>query len=377
MTVVFLERDFNPDEPRDDHGQWTSGGSSDALQSSDFAGVGKNSIAEDSMETMSFLITSGKNDAVTEQDAVEAKAAVQEQLSTGLKDNADWQKYVQLTQHVSDGGSLEVDHLVKRWASTSSDTEPESLLLQAMVAEEFGITDHRNAGLQAANPTYVETNALADRVVLYRDQGGYRAPETLPEARETVKAGYRAFAREMYAQTQDDLAAHGIKSVYLARGVLEDHPSAVTDMRMHPMSSFSTDYAKAYQFSGGAMIFAKVPASRIISTPRTGFGCLNEREVVVLGGVMKVVTTPRGLVRADWTNTVADILKPKKAAASKDVLEVDGTLLNADWTKTTWDLPPYKSPEFMVLVNDLDAIKKLPVYLHAVRTGVIVNDEWV
>lgn len=53
------------------------------------------------------------------------------------------------------------------------------------------------------------------------------------------------------------------------------------------------------------------------------------------------------------------------------------TLENADWTKQTWDLPPYKSKEFFEVVKDLRAFKKLPVYAHAVRKGLIVNDRWV
>lgn len=60
------------------------------------------------------------------------------------------------------------------------------------------------------------------------------------------------------------------------------------------------------------------------------------------------------------------------------VISLDADLENADWTKTTWDLPPYKSPEFMAMIgNDLEAFKKLPVYKHAVDAGLIHDDEWV
>jgi hypothetical protein len=60
-------------------------------------------------------------------------------------------------------------------------------------------------------------------------------------------------------------------------------------------------------------------------------------------------------------------------------INIDADLLNADWTKQTWDLPPYKSPEFMRLVppSELEAFKKLPVYKHARKNGLINdNDEW-
>ena len=59
----------------------------------------------------------------------------------------------------------------------------------------------------------------------------------------------------------------------------------------------------------------------------------------------------------------------------------DADPMNADWTKRTWDLPPYKSKEFMRSLQSwgttLEEFRKLPVYVFAVRKGVIVDDEWV
>lgn len=60
-----------------------------------------------------------------------------------------------------------------------------------------------------------------------------------------------------------------------------------------------------------------------------------------------------------------------------EVVAPDADLANADWTKTTWDLPPYRSKEFMEQVPDLEAFKKLPVYAKAVEAGLIHDDEWV
>jgi hypothetical protein len=58
-------------------------------------------------------------------------------------------------------------------------------------------------------------------------------------------------------------------------------------------------------------------------------------------------------------------------------LVVDSDLENADWTKQSWDLPPYKSEEFNEVVPDLAGFKKTPVYAAAVKKGLIVNDQWV
>jgi hypothetical protein len=62
---------------------------------------------------------------------------------------------------------------------------------------------------------------------------------------------------------------------------------------------------------------------------------------------------------------------------SNETLSPDADTHSADWTKQSWDLPPYKSPEFMETHSDLDAFRKRPVYQHAVDAGLIVDDEWV
>ena len=63
------------------------------------------------------------------------------------------------------------------------------------------------------------------------------------------------------------------------------------------------------------------------------------------------------------------------------MFNIDAQLHNADWTKQSWDLPPYKSEEFMEALDDMDMtlehFKTLPVYKHAVRQEKIVDDEWV
>ena len=62
-------------------------------------------------------------------------------------------------------------------------------------------------------------------------------------------------------------------------------------------------------------------------------------------------------------------------------ISIDLDPMNADWTKATWHLPPYKSEEFMRFLQSsgstIEDFRKLPVYLFAVEQGVIVDDEWV
>lgn len=58
----------------------------------------------------------------------------------------------------------------------------------------------------------------------------------------------------------------------------------------------------------------------------------------------------------------------------------DADLENADWTKQSWDFPPYGSPAFLNLIGGPDALpkfRKSSAYLGAVDAGLIHDDEWV
>lgn len=57
----------------------------------------------------------------------------------------------------------------------------------------------------------------------------------------------------------------------------------------------------------------------------------------------------------------------KLAGKSNDlIINIDADAMNADWAKRTWDLPPYKSPEFMNFLrftgSTLDQFRNTPVY---------------
>lgn len=58
------------------------------------------------------------------------------------------------------------------------------------------------------------------------------------------------------------------------------------------------------------------------------------------------------------------------------MINIDAEPHNQDWIKQTWDLPTYKSDEFLLLFNDLAAFRNLPVYKMAVKKGLIKDDEW-
>jgi hypothetical protein len=69
--------------------------------------------------------------------------------------------------------------------------------------------------------------------------------------------------------------------------------------------------------------------------------------------------------------------RAKEADMARKQVNLDDSSENADWTKQSWDLPPYMSPGFLAIVPDVEAFKKSQTYKNAERAGLILDDEWV
>jgi len=183
--------------------------------------------------------------------------------------------------------------LIRMWATTSNDSSPRSLAMQEAAAKEFPV-----AGA-ASWPIDSDTKAAVDSLL---DQ--YGGP-------------MRTFLRTQYNLTQEYFAKAGIKEVTLERGMqFSEAPFArkgyppswlrqsgtttgyVAEVPDRPLSSwsFSPKVASSFGTKGlftpqameegrvGVVVQKTVPASQILSTPLTGYGCLEEQEAVVLGG---------------------------------------------------------------------------------------------
>lgn len=84
-----------------------------------------------------------------------------------------------------------------------------------------------------------------------------------------------------------------------------------------------------------------------------------------------------------WRIRLRDLLRQfSSATAGVSLALMSGTAIesdvDADWTKPTWDLPLYKSPEFMAgLGMSLEEFRRLPVYRRAVLKGLVrTGIEW-
>lgn len=170
--------------------------------------------------------------------------------------------------------------LVDQWAKTSGDSDKLSNLVQDVAEQEFR--------LKAA---YLSPKRDAERKAGLELFG-----KELPlEHREVISS----FLRATYQNTQDTLKAADITHMEVTRGYSGKDEPGVRDVRLQPLSSFTTDRRVAEEFAAGSIskpsqiyaadsatriVSARIPRERIFSTALTGPGCVTESEVVVLGG---------------------------------------------------------------------------------------------
>jgi hypothetical protein len=100
------------------------------------------------------------------------------------------------------------------------------------------------------------------------------------------KKALRHFIAAQHEHTQEFFKKNGITHVVVARGMWVVGPDehTVSKIKLQPASSFSTSVEVAKHFAGhsGSLLLARVPVSQVLGTHRSGFGCTNEHEVVLL-----------------------------------------------------------------------------------------------
>lgn len=186
-----------------------------------------------------------------------------------------------------------VSAVIGRWAGTSGDTNPGAVAVQSIASKMFGIPNawmpHKIGG----------TSQIARDVQrLLNDEGFVR--------------GTQHMLRAQYELTQEAFKAAGIQEVVLTRGIhmnptlrrryaaqidaaMRLDPSTasrlIEGLPMQPLSSFAWNIRTAEGFGGysGVVLKARVPVSQILSYPRTGFGCFNENELVVIAQEADVI----------------------------------------------------------------------------------------
>lgn len=164
--------------------------------------------------------------------------------------------------------STVANSLISLWAQSSNDSNVRSLAMQEAAIEEFGLKE-----------TYPWKSGGVSKAEIQAE---------LAQQREL----FRTFLRAMYENTQEWAKANGVKTVRLRRGskTYVGPVGSKVKVRLRPMSSFSTNKQTANNF-GANRVDALVPIEWVVGTAATGFGCQNEYEWVVLGGIHEVRVT--------------------------------------------------------------------------------------
>lgn len=228
-----------------------------------------------------------------------------------------------------------VNAIEQQWAKTSN-REYESLSLQEAAAEELGVplSDYQKRSLKQYNDAnnewkvktdlFDEANTFAEEFP-YKHNGSKKLSEMKAEWQKlhpgapnfsdimmvnykkpytgiTSRENERKILRAMYNRTQAELAKQGLKpddNVLMYRGVVLDRDRAPKgdisekiNYTGNAIESWSASAAVARQFGGnvdyqrvGFVLAMNVPVRNIITSARTGFGCLREAEFVIAGSV--------------------------------------------------------------------------------------------
>ena len=173
-----------------------------------------------------------------------------------------------------------VNAIIGQWAHSSNDEKYESLSIQEAISDELEVD---LSDWQKGKISYLAEKGRTGSI--------YHVLGSVPEPHEKTRGVIRA----MYDLTQAHFKKLGIKEVVLFRGVSTKVETKYEDLEFgdvvqwkgNSAESWSVTYSTAKSFAGysGIIISARVPVSRILSTARTGFGCLDEEEMVILGNI--------------------------------------------------------------------------------------------
>jgi hypothetical protein len=194
----------------------------------------------------------------------------------------------------------EVNSLIRQWAYSSNDDDARSLSLQKDAADEFALplSDFSKEKLDHVGTSFRQLDEHEQKH--HRDL--LEAGGSSPYFPLDSSSDQRKFLRTMYDSTQQRLRKQGLKgndTVTLYRGVRLStsevkgwKEGSYVPVVGNTLESWSVGSGIAANFAGqgtggagttSVVLAMDVPVKMIVGTAKTGFGCLSEGEVVVLG----------------------------------------------------------------------------------------------
>lgn len=242
--------------------------------------------------------------------------------------------------------------VVSSWAESAQ--SPGAAVLQMAVARRFADTE----GIAAGAENYM---VRSGNKVLDKGPGTGPStpwdPEVIRGFHDTYADEFAAIVDSIYTNTQGLLSDwYGISEVTLYRGTVGTgvNTKGGGTVTGQPMSSWTTSAKTAIEFAtqGGTkrgkrndVLTVTVPVSRVFALPLTGFGAMNESEVLLLGGDLDVhAANPREIGEGyDWRpeakggiavgvdELYGDGPPAVTAAVAEPVVDIDADPINANW----------------------------------------------
>lgn len=293
-------------------------------------------------------------------------------------------------EDVNELKKIMISNLIHTWALSSNDKNIKSHAMQKVAKDIFSMDSKATSewsfvrGMNQYNvDIYREQGTVPSEVKDLVDLNNYYEDQVDQEVKDH-RLIYTQFLHAMYNATQDLLKDQGIDGFIVYRGSDSTELNEIYNnlgstgvfsgtVQQRPLSSWSTSRYKAESFAmnspgKNAVVMATiVPADKVISFSGSGFGSMDEREVVVLGGdikealfsyhsypgnkdnssleaAIKEEAERKQIVSIDPVSGQTVIQEESKPSQNRERAEkpinIDSSDENADWIKqNSWDLP--------------------------------------
>ncbi len=240
----------------------------------------------------------------------------------------------------------DINEFIHQWAYTSNDSSKTALDIQRVAARLFNteMSDWQQGRFaMVANESNMFENNITGKIFDRFAEMGFKNSDEIMEKLLT----------SMYEYTQEQFSIAGITEVSIERGmdlkwsqidqILEVSGKGKTiSIESNALESWSSFHDTAVGFSengrGALVVRTTFPVERIIGTCRTGFGCLSEQELVVLGGkkytgkeLVQIIKIGAGSMKTlDFSEDIGE--GSIRSEAGILIISPTGDI-NADWIK--------------------------------------------
>ena len=189
-----------------------------------------------------------------------------------------------LVSRISEETGVEYDTVnrtIHKWAVTSNDADPDSLNTQKIASDLFGgkLSDWQKEKIQAVIKDEIE----------WKKGGGDQTDTTWADIEKSIKGDdTKSVLESMKKETKQMLSDMGFSDddvIPIYRGVNykvgSERENILVKANTLESWSFSEDVARKFATGEGTVLYREVKADDVLSSFLSGFGCADEKELVI------------------------------------------------------------------------------------------------